>query len=129
MNAFITSVFGVAPKARRRNLLNYSTKQQQYNFLRNLFLSAQEHSKRLTIIDTIVYLILMTILFGLVIFMPHIADQVVDMVGYTTTTYVALRASYSIKAAVENYQKLRKQFKQNEEEIEEEEFFDGDSLG
>lgn len=72
----------------------------------------------------------MTILFGLVIFMPHIADQIVDMVGYTTTAYVALRASYSIKAAVENYQKLRKQFRQNEEEIEEEEeFFDDDSLG
>lgn len=51
------------------------------------------------------------------------------MVGYTTTAYVALRASYSIKAAVENYQKLRKQFKQNEEEMEEEEFFDDDSLG
>lgn len=61
--------------------------------------------------------------------MPHIADQVVDMVGYTTTAYVALRASYSIKAAVENYQKLRKQFRQNEEEMEEEEFSDGDSLG
>lgn len=121
--------FGATPKARRRNLSNYSTKQQQDNFLRSLFLSAQEHSKRLTIIDTIVYLILMTILFGLVIFMPHIADQVVDMVGYTTTAYVALRASYSIKAAVENYQKLRKQFKQNEEEIEEEEFSDDDSLG
>lgn len=103
--------FGAVPKARRRNLSNYSTKQQSDNFLRNLFLSAQEHSKRLTIIDTIVYLILMTILFGLVIFMPHIADQVVDMVGYTTTAYVALRASYSIKAAVENYQKLRKQFR------------------
>ena len=71
----------------------------------------------------------MTILFGLVIFMPHIADQVVDMVGYATTAYVALRASYSIKAAVENYQKLRKQFRQNEEEMEEEEFSDGDSLG
>ena len=122
-------VFDAVPKARRRDLSNYSTKQPQDNFLRNLFLSAQEHSKRLTIIDTIVYLILMTVLFGLVIFMPHIADQVVDMVGYTTTAYVALRASYSIKAAIENYQKLRKQFRQNEEEIEEEEFFDDDSLG
>lgn len=51
------------------------------------------------------------------------------MVGYTTTAYVALRASYSIKAAVENYQKLRKQFRCNEEEMEEKEFSDGDSLG
>lgn len=107
---------------------NSSAKQRSDNsFLRDLLLSAQEHSKRLTIIDTVVYLILMTILFGMVIFLPGIADQIVNMVAYTTTAYVALRASYSIKAAVENYQKLRKQFKPDLiEEDGGEEFFDED---
>ena len=55
----------------------------------------------------------MIILFIMLIFIPQNADQIVNITGYVTTAYVALRASYSVKAAVENYQKLKSQITSN----------------
>ena len=40
-----------------------------------------------------------------------------NITGYVTTAYVALRASYSVKAAVENYQKLKSQITSNNGEF------------
>lgn len=55
----------------------------------------------------------MIILFTMLVFIPQNADQIVNITGYVTTAYVALRASYSVKAAVENYQKLKNQITSN----------------
>lgn len=63
----------------------------------------------------------MIILFTMLVFIPQNADQIVNITGYITTAYVALRASYSVKAAVENYQKLKNQITSNNEEFLDEE--------
>lgn len=63
----------------------------------------------------------MIILFTMLVFIPQNADQIVNITGYITTAYVALRASYSVKAAVENYQKLKSQITSNNGEFLDEE--------
>ena len=63
----------------------------------------------------------MIILFIMLVFIPQNADQIVNITGYVTTAYVALRASYSVKAAIENYQKLKSQITSNNEEFLDEE--------
>lgn len=63
----------------------------------------------------------MIILFTMLVFIPQNADQIVNITGYVTTAYVALRASYSVKAAVENYQKLKSQITSNNGEFLDEE--------
>lgn len=63
----------------------------------------------------------MIILFTMLVFIPQNADQIVNITGYITTAYVALRASYSVKAAVENYQKLKNQITSNNGEFLDEE--------
>ena len=63
----------------------------------------------------------MIILFTMLVLIPQNADQIVNITGYVTTAYVALRASYSVKAAVENYQKLKSQITSNNEEFLDEE--------
>ena len=63
----------------------------------------------------------MIILFTMLVFIPQNADQIVNITGYITTAYVALRASYSVKAAIENYQKLKNQITSNNEEFLDEE--------
>ena len=63
----------------------------------------------------------MIILFTMIVFIPQNADQIVNITGYVTTAYVALRASYSVKAAVENYQKLKSQITSNNREFLDEE--------
>ena len=63
----------------------------------------------------------MIILFIMLVFIPQNADQIVNITGYVTTAYVALRASYSVKAAIENYQKLKSQITSNNGEFLDEE--------
>lgn len=63
----------------------------------------------------------MIILFAMLVLIPQNADQIVNITGYITTAYVALRASYSVKAAVENYQKLKSQITSNNGEFLDEE--------
>lgn len=63
----------------------------------------------------------MIILFTMLVLIPQNADQIVNITGYVTTAYVALRASYSVKAAVENYQKLKSQITSNNGEFLDEE--------
>lgn len=92
--------------------LNFSQQQQQNNdsFIKAFFTSATEHSKRLTIIDTIVYVALMTALLVLLVMRPELETSLTEIVSYITTAYVALRATYGLKAGLENYSKIRSSF-------------------
>lgn len=91
---------------------NSSQQQQQNNegFIRSLVSSANEHSKRLTIIDTVIYVFLMVVLLVLIVIEPGLAPSMVEIISYVSTAYVALRATYGLKAGLENYQKLRSTF-------------------
>ena len=40
---------------------------------------------------------------------PHIAEYCVDAMSYVTTAFVAVRATYGIKAGLENFVKIKKQ--------------------
>lgn len=92
--------------------LNFSQQQQQKNdsFLRAFFTSANEHSKRLTIIDTIIYVLLMAALLVIIVLEPGLAPSLVEVISYISTAYVALRATYGLKAGLENFSKIRSSF-------------------
>ena len=75
--------------------------------MRKLIAKANEHSKKLTIIDTVIYVFLMIALITVMIICPHIADYCVDAMGYVTTAFVAVRLGYSAKGAVENFMKIK----------------------
>jgi hypothetical protein len=68
-----------------------------------LIAKANEHSKKLTIIDTVIYVFLMVGLIAVMIIWPHIAEYCVEAMGYVTTAFVAVRLGYSAKGAVENF--------------------------
>ena len=42
---------------------------------------------------------------------PHIAQYIVESMGYVTTAYVVTRLSYSAKSAIENFGKIRNSMK------------------
>ena len=99
-----------APQRQKQNAsLNFQQEQQRTNegFLRRLITKANEHSKKLTIIDTVIYVFLMIALIAVMIIWPHIADYCVDAMGYVTTAFVAVRLGYSAKGAVENFMKIK----------------------
>jgi hypothetical protein len=75
--------------------------------LRKLIAKANEHSKKLTIIDTVIYVFLMVGLIAVMIIWPHIAEYCVEAMGYVTTAFVAVRLGYSAKGAVENFMKIK----------------------
>ena len=75
--------------------------------MRRLITKANEHSKKLTIIDTVIYVFLMIALITVMIIWPHIADYCVDAMGYVTTAFVAVRLGYSAKGAIENFMKIK----------------------
>ena len=77
------------------------------SFFKDLIAKSSEHSKKLTIIDTIIYVILMVVILVLMALRIELCLYLKDIIGYITTAYVALRATYGTKAAVENYQKLK----------------------
>ena len=120
-----------APQRQKPNAsLNFQQEQQQTNegFLRRLITKANEHSKKLTIIDTVIYVFLMIALITVMIIWPHIADYCVDAMGYVTTAFVAVRLGYSAKGAVENFMKIKSNITSQrissviiEEEVSEEE--------
>ncbi len=74
-------------------------------FWKGLITKANEHSKKLTIIDTIVYVVLMIGLITVMIIRSDIAENCVNAMGHTTTAFVAVRATYGVKAGLENYRK------------------------
>lgn len=91
---------------------NFSQQRQQQNdnFLRAFFTSANEHSKRLTIIDTVIYVILIAALLVIIVLEPGLAPTLAEVISYISTAYVALRATYGLKAGLENFSKIRSSF-------------------
>lgn len=81
--------------------------ESQMNFLQNFITNANEHSKKLTVIDTAIYCILMMAALTLTVLFPQLADNLQSIVGYITTAFVALRGLYSGKAALENYSRIK----------------------
>ena len=75
----------------------------KYSFFKDLIAKSSEHSKKLTIIDTIIYIILMIAILVLMMVRVELCLYLKDIVGYITTAHVALRATYGTKAAIENY--------------------------
>lgn len=49
--------------------------QSQMNFLQTFITNANEHSKKLTVIDTAIYCILMIAALTLTVIFPHLADN------------------------------------------------------
>lgn len=74
-------------------------------FWKTFIIKANEHSKKLTIIDTIIYVVLMIGLLIVMIIRSDIAENCVNAMGHTTTAFVAVRATYGVKAGLENYRK------------------------
>lgn len=46
----------------------------------------------------------------LMVIWPTLAQHCVNTIGHITTAFMALRATYGIKAAVENYVKIKSDF-------------------
>lgn len=86
----------------------------KHSFFKDLITKASEHSKKLTIIDTIIYVVLMIIILVLMVMRVELCLYLKDIVGYITTAHVALRATYGTKAAIENYQKLKNGMENND---------------
>lgn len=74
-------------------------------FWKGFIIKANEHSKKLTIIDTIIYIVLMLGLITVMIIRSDIAENCVNAMGHTTTAFIAVRATYGVKAGLENYRK------------------------
>ena len=70
-----------------------------------------EFSKRLTVIDIIVYVLLALVLLSILIFRPELATFAQTFFAYLTTAYVSLRLGYTAKAGVENYKKIAENYK------------------
>ena len=87
--------------------------------MRKLIAKANEHSKKLTIIDTVIYVFLMVGLIAVMIIWPHIAEHCVEAMGYVTTAFVAVRLGYSAKGAVENFMKIKSNMNQQNVVVEE----------
>lgn len=83
------------------------------SFIKNLITKATEHSKRLTIVDTVIYFVLMIILIVIMVVRTDISYDCVEAMKYVTTSFVALRGAYAAKGAVENYQKIKNSFTEN----------------
>lgn len=86
----------------------------KHSFFKDLIAKSSEHSKKLTIIDTIIYVVLMVVILVLMAIRIELCLYLKDIIGYITTAYVALRATYGTKAAVENYQKLKNGIENND---------------
>ena len=121
-----------APQQQKPNAsLNFQQQQQQTNegFLRKLIAKANEHSKKLTIIDTVIYVFLMVGLITVMIIWPHIAEYCVEAMGYVTTAFVAVRLGYSAKGAVENFMKIKSNITCKEQAVIEETVSEEETLG
>lgn len=81
--------------------------------MQSLIRGAAEFSKKLTIIDIVVYVVLLVGCLTVLIIKPELAEFLVEIIAYITTAYVALRGSYTIKAAIENFTKIKNSVKNN----------------
>lgn len=85
-------------------------------FWKTFIIKANEHSKKLTIIDTIIYVILMIGLLVVMIIRSDIAENCVNAMGHTTTAFIAVRATYGVKAGLENWRKCALPISDGEED-------------
>lgn len=88
-------------------------------FISHLLTDANEHSKKLTIIDTVIFFILMTALLVVMCIWPSLAEYCVSAIGYVVAAYVGVRSGYTIKAMIENYNKIKNKLvvEENEEDV------------
>lgn len=96
-------------KARQNSQQVSYDKQQrteEKKFWRDLFNRANEFSKKIALIDTFAYIILIVILLVVMWIRPDLAAYCVQIVPYLTTTVVTLRTSYTVKAGIENWKKI-----------------------
>lgn len=70
-----------------------------------------EFSKKLTIIDIIVYLLLAAAIIVTLLLRPELGTFAQNIFAYLTTAYVSLRLGYTAKAGVENYKKIAENYK------------------
>ena len=70
-----------------------------------------EFSKKLTIVDIIVYACLSLAVLAILIFRPELGTFAQNFFAYLTTAYVSLRLGYTAKAGVENYKKIAENYK------------------
>lgn len=100
-----------APQKQKQSSSQLSYAQQQQSeekhFWRDFINRANEFSKKIAIIDTFAYFVLLIGLLVIMIFRPDLAAYCIQVVPYITTTVVTLRASYSIKAGLENVNKIK----------------------
>lgn len=115
-------------QVRRRDLSNFQEKRQQSNdnFIKKLITKANEHSKKLTIVDTIIYFVLTILSLATMIIWPQLAEYCVAAISCVATTFVAVRLGYSAKSAIENFKKISAEMKLKEKEIPIEENTDED---
>lgn len=71
-----------------------------------------EFSKRLTIVDIFVYIILTIVLLIVLLIRPELGAFAQNIFAYMTTAYVSLRLGYTTKAGVENYKKIAQTYKE-----------------
>ena len=71
-----------------------------------------EFSKKLTIVDIIIWAIIAVILTIVMIVRPEIAQYCVSFFTTSTAAYVSLRLGYTAKAGVENYKKIARNYNQ-----------------
>lgn len=77
-------------------------KDVKVSFIKEFVQEAVEHSKRLTVIDIILYVILMVLSLVMLFFKPELANAITTIILYLTTAYVSVRLGYSLKSAMEN---------------------------
>ena len=70
-----------------------------------------EFSKKLTVGDSIGYVIILLVVFAVLLFRPELATFAQNFFAYLTTAYVSLRLGYTAKAGVENYKKIAENYK------------------
>ena len=70
-----------------------------------------DFSKKLKIVDIIVYACLSLAVLAILIFRPELGTFAQNFFAYLTTAYVSLRLGYTAKAGVENYKKIAENYK------------------
>lgn len=92
---------------------NVTQKRKQKQSRRSLRKRKQplEFSKKLTIVDIIVYLVLALGILTVSLLRPELGTFAQNIFAYLTTAYVSLRLGYTAKAGVENYKKIAENYK------------------
>lgn len=63
-------------------------------------------SKRLTVVDTVSWTLMVLLLIVAILLVPSAATYCVNLATTITAAYVSLRLGYTGKAAIENYKKI-----------------------